>query len=73
MNSVPRSTRASRVCFGALAETILGKKFVAARRRNQTRWTRALPNRYTVELPSPAPNSIPCASGSSLEKLIVFV
>jgi hypothetical protein len=29
--------------------------------------------RYAVALPSPAPNSIPCASGSSPEKLIVFV
>ena len=28
---------------------------------------------YAVALPSPAPNWIPCASGSSVEKLIVFV
>jgi hypothetical protein len=28
---------------------------------------------YAVPLPSPAPNWIPCASGSSVEKLIVFV
>ena len=28
---------------------------------------------YAVALPSSAPNWIPCASGSSVEKLIVFV
>ena len=32
----------------------------------------AEPN-YAVALPSPAPNWIPCAKGSSVEKLIVFV
>ena len=49
------------------------KKFVAVRRRNQHARRARSPD-YAVALPSSdAPNWIPCASGNSLEKLIVFV
>ena len=48
------------------------RKFVAARRRNQHARRLRSPG-YAVPLPSPAPKVIPCASGSAVEKLIVFV